>query len=63
MSKHTPTTIPCPHCGKPVDISLFNAKIGKQGGETTKKRYGSNHLREIGRKGLAKRWGKQPVKK
>jgi hypothetical protein len=63
MKQHIPTTIPCPHCGKPVDISRYAVQTGKQGGNVTKRKYGSKHFSEAGKKGMAKRWGKQPVKK
>lgn len=33
-------------------------KLGKKGGETTKAKYGPDHYREIGRKGLANRYKK-----
>ena len=39
-------------------LKLFR-NFGKQGGETTKKRYGTKHFSEAGKLGMAKRWGKK----
>jgi hypothetical protein len=44
-----------------VDISQYAVQTGKQGGQTTKKRYGKEYLRELGRQGTLKRWKKQPA--
>jgi hypothetical protein len=49
------------HCGKPVDISRYAVQTGKQGGNVTKRKYGSKHFSEAGKKGMAKRWGKKPA--
>ena len=43
-----------------TDTSLLSAiaqQLGKRGGETTKRKYGSQHFSTAGKRGMAKRWG------
>jgi general stress protein YciG len=40
------------------NIKDYLSVIGKKGGSTTKKRHGSKHFSDAGKKGAAKRWNK-----
>jgi hypothetical protein len=42
-------------------LKIFR-EFGKQGGVTTKKRYGTKHFSEAGKLGMARRWGKRRKK-
>ena len=52
------TEIKCPHCGKDLSRQDLGKLLGKQGGLTTKKKYGKSYYVEIGKKGMKSRWGK-----
>ena len=37
-------------------VKKYLSEIARQGGNTTKKRYGKEHFAQLGKKGMAKRW-------
>lgn len=53
--------IKCPFCKN--DLTDHIGKLyGKLGGISTKKRYGKKHYSDIGKKGMASRWGDKSTK-
>lgn len=47
-----------------IVITKYQAKqLGATGGQATVKKYGKSHFSEAGKKGMAKRWGKEIVEK
>lgn len=51
----------CPHCGETIEITpaLYTQIMrqgGANGGKATKKKYGADYYKELGRKAAAKRW-------
>lgn len=47
----------------PEDIKKLFQEFGKQGGETTKKKYGAKHFSAVGKRGIEKRWAEYRKKK
>jgi len=47
---------------KNTELSELAKQLGKKGGAKTKKKYGIEHYRELGRKGMASRWSKKTAK-
>jgi hypothetical protein len=41
-----------------TDISEIAQQLGKLGGQKTRQRYGTAHFHALGKRGMAKRWGK-----
>jgi hypothetical protein len=41
-----------------TEISTIARQLGKLGGKKTRQRYGTAHFHDLGKRGMAKRWGK-----
>jgi hypothetical protein len=43
-----------------TDITAIAQQLGKRGGQQTRKKYGTAYYSQLGKRGMAKRWGKTP---
>lgn len=48
---------------KETEIKKYFKKVGSKGGTSTLNKHGKKHFSDIGKKGLATRWGKPKKKK